>query len=454
VEETMTKPLPQVVLILFTTLYRDGGMELARAAATMAREKRAQHAPNVEIRSERIESKAELLAALARLADDGKQILELHFFGHSGMYGPMYRTTAMPEQMSPHEWRSLRIAFAPLGQAWFHACRTARWFTPFFARTFGVPAYGYHWYTTFSLHRERFVWPGLERMPGRPHAVDAPLYLMGCRGKKSDGLAGSVLKYAGLLPPETMQRFLPQPVAGDATYDGVAELYDAVFADIRVRKPEWQWLSAHLPARPGLRILDIGCGNGALLQALLPRLGVTGSGIGVDASAGMIRQAELRNQSPQLAFHVIDGPILPLPDQSVDVVTSLLSFRYLDWDPIMNEIRRVLAPGGRLLIVDMVTVPVAPRELPRAALDMVRARRERLANPSYTQALKRLVEDPRWANMLTYNPIRAQHEYVWYLESRFPGQKVTTLDIGWHNRVLAFDTGPLEPGTVAPQSYP
>jgi hypothetical protein len=56
--------------------------------------------------------------------------------------------------------------------------------------------------------------------------------------------------------------------------------------------------------------------------------------------------------------------------------------------------------------------------------------------------------------MLSYNPIRAEHEMKWYLESRFPGQQVERLDIGVHNRVLAFDSGPLQPGTVPPQSYP
>lgn len=56
--------------------------------------------------------------------------------------------------------------------------------------------------------------------------------------------------------------------------------------------------------------------------------------------------------------------------------------------------------------------------------------------------------------MLQFNPIRATHEYVWYFESRFPGKKVEVLNLGWNNRVLAFDSGPLQPGRVAPQTYP
>lgn len=453
----------------YTTLYRDGGPELARAAATLAREMVERRGiPAAAVRLERIESKRDFVDAMARIASAGETLGELHFFGHSGMYGPMFRTTAMPEQFSPYEWRTLQLPFAPGGggQAFFHACRTARWFAPFFARTFGVAASGYHWYTTFSSAPDRFVWPGLK-------SVEAPLYLIGCRGKKSDGLVGSVMKYAGRMPVEVMKRFEPTPVEGDASYDGVAALYDEVFADIRVRRDEWAWLSAHWPersggggagsparalaghagpSRTGLRVLDIGCGNGALLRALAPRFA---AGVGVDTSPGMIARAVAHGDAGgKLRFAAIDGPRLPFPDASFDVVTSLLSFRYLDWDPIMNEIRRVLAPGGRLLVVDMVTAPVEPKEMPRFVIDSARAALERRTNTRYGAALARLTADPRWQTMLAYNPIRAQHEYVWYFESRFPGRHVEKLNIGWHNRVLAFDSGPLEPGTVAPQTYP
>ena len=438
----------------YTTLYRDGGPQLAQAARTLAAAKRAA-APGVEVRLERVESKREFVDAMQRVAASGQRLDELHFLGHSGLYGPMFRTTSMPEQFSPHEWRTLAAAgalpFAPGGQAFFHACRTARWFAPFFARTFGVPAHGFHWYTSFSTRPDRFRWPG----PLYPST--APLHLIGVKGKKSHGPLGSVLKYAGLASAEAMVRHEPLPLDGDPSYDGVADLYDAVFEDIRVRADEWRWLDAHLPTAPPPRVLDIGCGNGALLRQLAPRIA---SGHGVDASHGMIRTAvaHLARAAPgaldHLAFSTVDGPTLPFPDASFDVVVSLLSFRYLDWDPLMSEIRRVLAPGGRILVVDMVTAPVTARELPELARDTARAVLTRAARPAYRQALARLVADPRWQTMLRYNPIRAQHELVWYLESRFPGRKVERLNVGWHARVLAFDSGPLAPGTVAPQSYP
>ena len=444
------------IWIGYTTRYRDGGPELARAAHTLAETLRAREGA-AAVRCIAIESKAAFLDEMQRVVEAGGTLDELHFFGHSGMYGPMFGTTALPEQFSPHEWRSLSATQSaqhprglklPLGrasQAFFHACRTARWFAPFFARTFGLTAWGYHWYTTFTLRPDRFVWPGL----GRP---EAPLYLVGCRGRKSDGPLGSARKYAGLMPTEPMKRFEPAEIGEAASYDGVAERYDAVFEDIRVRRDEWRWLNAHLDGSAAPRVLDIGCGNGALLRALEQRIG---SGVGVDASAGMLAMARRRTEgSSKLQFVQVDGPTLPFADGSFDVVTSLLSFRYLDWDPLMAEIRRVLAPGGRLLIVDMVASPVGLREAPRLGLDAARALAERARNRPFREALKRLTADPQWQEMIRYNPIRAQHEFVWYLESRFPGQKVEVLNVGWQSRVLAFDSGPLAPGQVAPQTYP
>ncbi len=429
-----------LILVTWTTRYRDGGRELTLAAETLAAERGATGA---EVWPMRVESKAEFVAALDRVRATGRLLHELHFLGHSGMYGPMFRTTAVPEQFSPHEWRTLQIPFADGAEAFFHACRTARWFAPFFARTFGVRTWGFHWYTTFSRQPNTFAWPG-----PRP---SAPLYLVGCRGRKSDGLLGSVLKYAGLMPVEPMRAFDPEPVGGEASYDGVATLYGEVFADIRVRRDEWRWLEAHWPNGGPCDVLDLGCGTGALLAALGPRVR---TGHGVDVSAGMVAEARRRHPAHNLHFTQIGGPALPFPDASFDVAVSFLSWRYLDWDPVMAELQRVLRPGGRLLVVDMVTAPVAPRELSDFLRDSARSALQRQQDPRFRDALAQLSRDPGWQTMLKYNPIRAQHEYVWYFESRFPGRRVERLNVGWSARVLAFDSGPIPQGRIAPQTWP
>lgn len=433
------------VLVAYTTLYREGGPKFRRVARTLAAEKRAA-LPGVRVVDVAVESKAELVAAIRQIAARGERIDELHFVGHSGMYGPMFRTTEVPEQLSPHEWRTLDIPFADGAAAYFHACRSARWFCPFFARTFGVPAYGYHLYTTFSRSPRRFVWDP-------PHASDdAALYVVALPGRKSHGLGASILKYAHVLPVEPMTRYEPDEAPVDGSYDKVADLYDEAFADIAVRGPEVDWIERHMPFSRAPRVLEIGTGNGALLARLSPRIA---SGHGVDASEAMIARAERRfGHLSNVTFGTIAGPSLPVPDASVDVVVSMLSFRYLDWDPIMAEIRRVLAPGGRILVVDMVASPVTSSDAPALVASTLRGLRERGRKKAFREKLRRLVRDPAWATMLKHNPIRAEHEYRWYFEGRFPGRKLEVIDVALASRIVAFDTGPLPRGFTLPQSYP
>jgi hypothetical protein len=65
-----------------------------------------------------------------------------------------------------------------------------------------------------------------------------------------------------------------------------------------------------------------------------------------------------------------------------------------------------------------------------------------------------MVTDRRWQTMLKYNPMRAEHEYTWYLESRFPGRRTEILNVGWSSRILAFRSGPLAVKSVARLQYP
>ncbi|CAN5311494.1 hypothetical protein BH10ACI3_BH10ACI3_28560 [soil metagenome] len=430
-----------VVLIIYTTKYRLGGRQFPVVAETLAAEKRESGFDDVVARA--VESKLDVLRAIAEIRDAGQQIREFIFVGHSGMYGPMFGTVAFPEQFSPYEWEQMDIPFADEATASFYCCRSARWFAPFFARTFNVTAYGFFWYTTFSRSKTKYVAAG--------DSTDGKLHTIGCKGRKSHGFTASAQKRLGFMAAEKMKRFEPRPPDGDTTYDHVAELYDAAFVDIRVRKDEWKWLGEHLPAG-NFAMLDIGCGNGALLNALADRVTM---GRGVDESAGIIERARLKNSAHEhLAFEKINGPVMPFPDATFDVVTSLMSFRYLDWDPLLAEVKRVTKPGGKFLIIDMVTVPVAVGEYPRLLKDKLRTMKDQKSNAKFNAALQKLITHPDWKKMLEYNPIRSEHEMKWYLESRFPGQKMETLNLAWNSRIVAFDSGPIERGVEVKLSYP
>lgn len=433
----------QVILVIYTTKYRLGGAQFPVVAETHADEKRASGF-NGEIICRAVESKVDVLRAIAEILDAGNEIAEFHFVGHSGMYGPMFGTVAFPEQFSPYEWQQMQIPFAANATAYFHCCRSARWFAPFFARTFGITAYGFFWYTTFSKSKEKYLAAG--------DSTDTPLYTIGCKGRKSHGYVASIQKRLGRMPAEEIKAFEAVHVNGSDTYNEVAELYDAVFTDIRVRKDEWDWINEHLPEKRDIRVLDIGCGNGALLNALSSRMA---EGVGVDESVAILERASRRNsQISNLKFEIIKGPMLPFNDATFDVVISLMSFRYLDWDPLLAEIKRVMKAGGRFLIVDMVTVPVKTTEYPRLLKDKLRTIAARKKNVEYDRNLQRLVSHPDWKKMLEYNPIRSEHEMKWYLESRFPGQKMEILNMAWNSRIVAFDSGPVEHGVEAKLTYP
>ncbi len=432
------------ILILHTTLYREGGKDFDLAAREMERAKLAEF-PGRPVIRKTVESKKAFVAEINAVAEQTKQIAELHFIGHSGMYGIMFGTTKWPEQFSPFEWKNMTIPFATDARAYFHSCRSGRWFAQFFATIFRVKAYGYFWYTTVSSRPDRFVWR-------RSSGTDQPAFIISVPGRKSHGLAGSLKKF--LLKPRTfpMLEFAPPSENVDTTYDSVAPLYDETFEDISVRADELRWLRGELSQMQKPALLDIGCGTGSFLRAIEDLVETAN---GVDLSGGMVAHAQKRSTaSGKLSFSKIDGPQLPFANDSFDVVTSVLSFRYLDWDPIIAEILRVLKPGGRLLIIDMVAAPVKCRHWPRLLIDKLRQYRTQNMHARYREALRKMVSDPRWKKMLEYNPIRAEHEMKWYLESRFPGSRLEVINYGWNSRVLAFASPPLHEKTVPALSFP
>jgi len=109
--------------------------------------------------------------------------------------------------------------------------------------------------------------------------------------------------------------------------------------------------------RPGERVLEIGCGAGAVAQRAKARVGPTGEVSGIDPSADMIGVAREKAARAGLTidYRVAAVEALPYSDASFDVVLSSLMMHHLPDDlkaTGMAEVRRVLKPGGRLLIVD------------------------------------------------------------------------------------------------------
>ncbi len=156
-------------------------------------------------------------------------------------------------------------------------------------------------------------------------------------------------------------------------------------------------------------------------------------------------------------FHYVqcNAQSLPFPDASFDLAVSFLSFRYPDWDPILREIARVLVPSGRLLVVDLVEKPLGARDIPLLARASIDHAITRVTRRSFVRRLRTLSATPEWQQMLATNPIRAEHEYRWFFESRFPGRRIEVLSVSRTKRIVAFDSGPIERALpLTPLSYP
>jgi len=110
--------------------------------------------------------------------------------------------------------------------------------------------------------------------------------------------------------------------------------------------------------RPGETVLDLGSGGGIDVLLSAQRVGPTGRAIGLDMTPEMLELAR-RNALEAGAMNVefIEGTIeaIPLPDASVDVVISNCVINLAsDKTAVLGEIARVLRPGGRMGVSDVV----------------------------------------------------------------------------------------------------
>jgi ubiquinone/menaquinone biosynthesis C-methylase UbiE len=137
-----------------------------------------------------------------------------------------------------------------------------------------------------------------------------------------------------------------------------ARLYEPFVAAVTLGR--YRPLLAREVVRLGLgpadRILDLCCGTGLLSRELARRLGPDGEVVGVDASEAMLEQARLAGG--RVVYVRAEADSLPLPDGHFDGVTLFLGLHEIAQAarlPALREVRRILRPGGRGLVLDFAS---------------------------------------------------------------------------------------------------
>ncbi|MBM4296051.1 MAG: methyltransferase domain-containing protein [Deltaproteobacteria bacterium] len=117
---------------------------------------------------------------------------------------------------------------------------------------------------------------------------------------------------------------------------------------------------------PGDAVLDLGCGAGvdAFIAAIM--VGPGGWVAGIDVTPEMVAKARANLTLTGLAnviLEVAEVESLPFPDDSFDAVISngVINLT-VDKEKVLGEAHRVLKPGGRLMVADMVLVSPLPQE--------------------------------------------------------------------------------------------
>jgi ubiquinone/menaquinone biosynthesis C-methylase UbiE len=112
-------------------------------------------------------------------------------------------------------------------------------------------------------------------------------------------------------------------------------------------------LVAAAQLRAGERVLDVACGTGIVARLAAERVAPNGTVSALDVNEGMLNVARSVTRSTAVPIHWYETPAesIPLPDDSFDVVLCQLGLMFMeDRGAAAREMRRVAAPGGRVLV--------------------------------------------------------------------------------------------------------
>jgi arsenite methyltransferase len=224
-------------------------------------------------------------------------------------------------------------------------------------------------------------------MHHRPdYGIDSPQIIAGLL------IAGTLALAVGLLFPRLIHlpmRWIGIVAAAYFLLGAAGMFFYSKVGKLRMRE---QFLNS-VPWRGDEQVLDVGCGRGLLLVAAARRL-TTGHAVGVDvwlsnAMTGnrpdsALENAMIEGVRDRVDVKEADARKLPFPDASFDIVVSNFVLHEMktdaDREKIVQEIARVLKPGGHVALRDFIFTDACVQTLCHSGVD---ARRERVGSFSF-----------------------------------------------------------------------
>ncbi len=146
-----------------------------------------------------------------------------------------------------------------------------------------------------------------------------------------------------------------------SVFDSVASKYDVMndLMSAGLHRAWKRYTIAVANPQPGQQVLDIAGGTGDLSRAFAQRVGPAGRVVHTDITEAMLREGRSRllDEGLVLPTMVCDAEKLPFADNSFDIVSVAFGLRNMTHkDQALGEMRRVLKPGGKLLVLEFSRV--------------------------------------------------------------------------------------------------